>query len=240
MRERDAERVDDLTGSVREWFNQPHEIELRTQELEKGLTEPESRMLWHLPPQSRVLDIGCAAGRASIALAREGHTVTGIDVAERLIKEARTAAKETAVGATFQVCDSVNAPFPEGAFNAALLLKTYCYVPKRANRIAWLHEIARVVKPGGWLFLSQYIIDDVVGSYEPIREENRRRFPSTYATLEDGDGFSLPFEGSPTVGFVHYFMEADLRDELAPSPFQLVDSFRQSTVLYCTLQKRFP
>ncbi|MBI1929196.1 class I SAM-dependent methyltransferase [Candidatus Poribacteria bacterium] len=226
-----------LLGSVKAWFNQPYEVNLRIQEQEDGLSEPEHRIIRFLPQQSRILDIGCATGRASIALAQEGHIVTGIDVAEQLIEKARTLAEKQKIAITYQVCDPMTLPFSDGVFDAALLLKTYCYVPKRQNRIAWLNEIARVLKPEGWLCLSQYIIDEVLGSYGPIHEENQHRFPAISAKLEEGDGFSLPVEGSETAAFIHYFMEADLRAELASSPFQIVDSFRADIIFYCTLKK---
>jgi SAM-dependent methyltransferase len=230
----------DLLDSVKEWFNRSSEVEFRIQELAKGLTEPEHKMLRYLPAESRILDIGCAAGRVSIALAQEGHTVVGVDVAENLIEKARRVAKEKEIDATFRVCDPANLPFSDGQFDAVLLLKTYCYIPKRENRIAWLNEIGRVMRSGGWLFLSQYIIDDVLGSYAPIREDNQNRFPGISETLEEGDNFSLPAKNDKNVEVVHYvhhFMEADLLDELRSSRFQIVDTFREETICYCCLKQ---
>ena len=158
------EDSDDLLGSVQDWFNLLCGVELRVKEQGQGLTEPEKRLLRSLSGQSRVLDIGCAAGRASLALAAQGHAVTGIDVAERLSAKAQGAAERESLPVTFQVCDPLSLPFDDHTFDAALLLKTYCYVPTRQSRLAWLAEIARVVAPAGWLFLSQYVIDDVLGN----------------------------------------------------------------------------
>lgn len=226
-----------LLGSVKAWFNEPHEVNLRIREQEDGLSESESQMVQFLPHQSRILDIGCATGRTSFALAEKGHVVTGIDIAELLIEKARTVAEKRGIAITYQVCDPVTLPFPDSVFDAALLLKTYCYVPKRQNRIAWLNEIARVLKPNSWLLLSQYIIDEALGSYEPIHKENQRRFPSIYTKLEKGDGFSLPVEDNEMVAFIHYFMEVDLRAELESSPFQIISSFRENVMFYCTLKQ---
>lgn len=232
MKKQDSEEVFRLLDSVKDWFNLPQEIDHRISESEEGLTNAERKMILHLTPHSRVLDIGCAAGRASIALAHEGHIVTGIDVAEKLIEKAKQMAEKNQIEVTFRVCDPLKLPFTDGSFDAALLLKTYCYVPRRNNRIAWLEEIARVLCPGGWLFLSQYIIDDILDSYDQIRDENYYQFASAYETLEEGDGFTL---GAPS--YVHFFMEADLLDELRSSPFQMVNSFREDTICYCSLRK---
>jgi hypothetical protein len=95
-----------------------------------------------------------------------------------------------------------------------------------------LEEIARVLCPGGWLFLSQYIIDGILDSYDQIRDENYHRFASDYETLEEGDSFT---SGIPS--YVHFFMEADLLDELKASPFQIIDSFREDTICSCSLRK---
>ena len=224
-----------LFGTVKTNFNAPHEVSLRIEEQHEGLSEPERRMLRFLPQKCCILDIGCATGRTSIALAKEGHVVTGTDVAERLIEKAQVAAEEQDLAITYQVCDPVMLPFPDKVFDAVLMLKTYCYVPKRQNRVAWLNEIARVLKPAGWLFLVQYTIDGIFDNYDPIYEENQQRFPDDILeTLEEGSSFS---EGDAFVTFIRYFLEADLRDELVTAPFQVVDSFREDTLCYYALKK---
>jgi len=90
----------------------------------KGLSRSERRILRVFPPKCCLLDIGCATGRASIALAKAGHVVTGIDVAEQLIEKARTAAEEQELAVTYQVCDALTLPFPTKVFGAVLMLKT--------------------------------------------------------------------------------------------------------------------
>lgn len=227
--------LEKLFSTVKTSFNAPHEVSLRIQEQDEGLSEPERRMLRFLPQKCCILDIGCATGRASIALAKEGHVVTGIDIADRLIEEARVNATEQGLTITYQVCDPTTLPFPDQVFDAVLMLKTYCYVPKRQNRVAWLNEIARVLKPESWLFLVQYSIDGILDNYDPIHEENQQRFPDNILeTLEKGDGFST--HEIPT--FIHYFMEDDLTNELVTAPFQIVDSFREDTLCYYVLKSR--
>ncbi|MCY3552648.1 MAG: class I SAM-dependent methyltransferase [Candidatus Poribacteria bacterium] len=227
--------LENLFSTVKTSFNAPHEVSLRIKEQHEGLSKPERRMLQFLPQKCCILDIGCATGRASIALAKEGHVVTGIDVAERLIEEARVNAAEQELTITYQVCDPATLPFPNEVFDAVLMLKTYCYVPKRRNRVAWLNEIARVLKPESWLFLVQYSIDGILDNYDSIHEENQQRFSDDILeTLEEGDGFST--HEIPT--FIHYFMEADLTDELVTAPFQIVDSFREDTLCHYVLKSR--
>lgn len=54
-----------------------------------------SRLLsTHLPVGSRVLDAGCGAGYFALELARDGHHVVGIDIAEKAIMHAQKALQE--------------------------------------------------------------------------------------------------------------------------------------------------
>lgn len=53
--------------------------------------------LFQLPPRSTVLDIGCGTGRHSIALAKAGMAVTGIDLSTGMLGQARVAASREGV-----------------------------------------------------------------------------------------------------------------------------------------------
>ena len=61
-----------------------------------------------IEPTHRIVDIGCGPGRHALALGERGFTVHGIDVSERFIDLARTAAAERGVQdrVTFEVADA--------------------------------------------------------------------------------------------------------------------------------------
>jgi SAM-dependent methyltransferase len=50
-----------------------------------------------LPPGSAILDIGCGTGRHTIELSRRGYSVTGVDLSEGMLAQARKAADEAGV-----------------------------------------------------------------------------------------------------------------------------------------------
>lgn len=232
----EADRVNteshSLLNSVKAWFNRPEELSQRSDEADNGLSKAEQAFVNALPVGSRFLDIGCATGRLVFALAKQGYAVTGIDVAEKQILQAQQFARQRDCKATLLLYKPPTLPFPNAAFDAAFLVKTYCYIPHRASRIAFLAEIARVLTPNGHLYLSQQILNPYCDSYEPTYDDNYHQFAADYETLEAGDNFTL---GAPS--YVHFFLAADLGEEIAASPFRTVKSSLEGDLLVCILQK---
>lgn len=222
-----------LLHSVTEKYNGPEELDIRKDELKSGIREAEQAFVRKYPPGSRLLDIGCASGRLCFALSRQGFNVTGIDVAGKQIDQARRHAQDENVDVTFLQYEMPTLPLPGGSFAAAFMGNVYCYVPHRASRIAFLDEVARVLVPDGEVFLSQTVLDSVLGSYEEICDDNHRRFAPEFETLEEGDGFIL---GAPQ--YLHFFFADDLKAELAASPFQIVDPVLEDDRFNCVLRKR--
>ena len=98
-----------------------------------------------LPPNSRVLDVGCGPGSLARHLARDGHTVTGIDADPLMIDRAQYLATEVS-GVTFEVGDVRNLRFDDGTFDAALATNVIFLL---ADPLAGLRQMVRAVKPGG-------------------------------------------------------------------------------------------
>ena len=57
------------------------------------------------PPFGRVLDIGCGRGRWTLALAKRGWDVIGIDIVPAAVRAARDRAREAGISITFVVGD---------------------------------------------------------------------------------------------------------------------------------------
>ncbi len=104
---------------------------------------------------TRVLDVGCSQGIASILLAREGCEVVGIDVQQSRIEYANrdleAESEETRGRARFMVADGADLPFADGSFDTVLFGEVieHLAVPDRV-----LGEIQRVLVPGGRLILT--------------------------------------------------------------------------------------
>ena len=91
-----------------------------------------------------VLDLGCAGGFMSEALARRGATVTGIDPAAEAIAAARAHAGPLDI--TYDVGVGEALPYGDAAFDVVVCVDVLEHV-RDLDRV--LAEVARVLKPGG-------------------------------------------------------------------------------------------
>lgn len=105
-----------------------------------------------LSPGDRVLDIACAYGRMTNALAGQGLAVTGLDISDPLLAEARRRADQLGITARFVHADMRELSSFSG-FDCALLWFTcFGYFGHADNRRV-LAETVRCLVPGGRLLL---------------------------------------------------------------------------------------
>jgi 2-polyprenyl-3-methyl-5-hydroxy-6-metoxy-1,4-benzoquinol methylase len=69
----------------------------------------------------KIIDIGCGTGRHSIELSKRGYTITGIDLSESLLKNAREKAKQNGLQIDFLNHDARNLPFNK-QFDVAIMM----------------------------------------------------------------------------------------------------------------------
>ena len=103
--------------------------------------------LMRVPPDARVLDVGCGSGWATRLLsgyAINGH-VTGIDISDEMIRVARESSKAFP-NADFEVASAEQLPFSDNEFTHAFSMESLYYY---ANIPLALEEIHRVLRPGG-------------------------------------------------------------------------------------------
>src|SRR3990167_9614984 len=108
---------------------------------------------WDLGSAQSILDVGCGSGQTAIPAAKKGLQVTGIDIAANLIDHARRAAARAKLDVQFDVGDAEDLPYADQRFDAAISLIGAMFAPRPEQVAA---ELARVIKPGGQLFMANW------------------------------------------------------------------------------------
>ena len=101
----------------------------------------------------RVLDVGCGGGILADSMARKGAQVLGIDLAAKALKVAQLHALEAQTpGVEYREISAEElAAEQPGSFDVVACMEMLEHVPDPASVVA---ACARLVKPGGWVFIS--------------------------------------------------------------------------------------
>ena len=102
--------------------------------------------------EKKVLDIGCGGGILAESMAKLGADVTGIDLASASLEVAKLHGLESGVKVDYQCVSAEDfAEQRPGEFDVVTCMEMLEHVPDPASIIA---ACARLVKPGGHVFLS--------------------------------------------------------------------------------------
>lgn len=112
--------------------------------------------LWSLVKGPEVLEVGVGTGK-NIAFFPDGVKVTGVDLTQGMLEQARNRAAILKRDATLLLGDAQSLEFPDAAFDTVIATFVFCSV---ADPVQGLREVSRVVKPGGQVLLLEHVRSD--------------------------------------------------------------------------------
>jgi ubiquinone/menaquinone biosynthesis C-methylase UbiE len=129
---------DDFAG----WYEKErhHGYHAMLDRLEAGIVEPLAR-------GREVLEVGCGTGLILKRLAGVARRLTGLDLSRGMLAEARRRGFPVTEGS------ATDLPFADGSFDLAFSFKVLPHVPDIRRALA---EMARVVRPGGYVVAEFY------------------------------------------------------------------------------------
>ena len=185
----------------------------------------------YLSRDDRILDIGCGAGRTTIALYGLGYLkVRGVDLSEGMIERAVPLAERAGYPVPFEVGDATGLRYGDESFDGALFsAQGLMCIPGGDNRLQALHEVRRVLRPGGrFIFTAhdRHALPEFARFWE---EESARWVGGTQDSrlLEFGDRIVMD-SGTPT--FLHIPTRDDVAKMIRESGLVVIEDSMRSEV----------
>jgi ubiquinone/menaquinone biosynthesis C-methylase UbiE len=149
----------------------------------------------HVADGQRLLDVGCGFGGTiqQINAANSDMYLTGLNIDPRQL-EAAEAQTEPANGNRIDWVegDACQLPFEDNSFDRILAVECIFHFPSREKFLA---EAARVLKPGGYLAVSDFVPTMAFFGKTPIWWAVRGRIAKSYGTLG-----TIPLRGYKNMG----------------------------------------
>ncbi|WP_439505621.1 class I SAM-dependent methyltransferase [Sediminibacterium sp.] len=152
----------------KDWFNSPYYHLLYQHRDENEAEQFIKTLIAHLSPTKgmRMLDIACGKGRHSMALADMGFDVTGIDLSEASITEAKMAESEWLHFYQHDMRRIFRINYFDYAFN---FFTSFGYFKTRREHDNAIRMMADSIKPKGILVIDYLNVHFVESQLEPIQ-----------------------------------------------------------------------
>ena len=173
----------------------------------------------------RILDLGCGTGRHLAYFSRAGFAVTGIDSSKTALDLAMKWLQEEKLGADMHLGRMEEPfPYPDGHFGAVISVQVIHHNLLQ-DILTTISEIERVLKKGGYLFITVPILGP--------KPENPE---SDWQLHQVEDGTFIPRSG-PESGIPHHFFTEEKLLEVFRN-FKVLEMYIDDTNHRCVLATR--
>ena len=131
----------------------------------------------------RIIELGCGNARLarSLVLRHAGSQVVGLEVDAVQHTKNVSSPQERLL---FVAGSAEAVPFPDAGFDGAMMLKSLHHVPLDGMDAA-LAEVARVVKPGGWFYVSEPIFGGALNEIVRLYNDENTVRRAAQAALDE-------------------------------------------------------
>jgi len=151
---------DRRTETVRDFYtetpfpNYPPEASLSWLRARASHSEFAQKLDAAIPPDARIVEVGCGTGQVSLFLARGERQVIGADLTRASLRLAADAARRFGIeGVSFVETDLTRPALRDGAFDVVYCSGVLHHTPDPRASFA---RIARLARPGGMIVLGLY------------------------------------------------------------------------------------
>lgn len=170
--------------SIREEFTQQSESFARSPAMSSAGMLDSVIDLIPADPGARWIEVACGPGLIARRIAAAVGHVHGVDLTPAMVEKARREAEAAALAnVEFSEGDATALPFGDAAFDGAVTRLSLHHIPAPRRVLA---EMARVVRPGGWVVVADLSTDEDAEAAAWHQEIDRLRDPSHWATLTPG------------------------------------------------------
>ncbi len=179
---------------------------------------------------SNVLDAGCGFGQWSLALAERNSFVDCCDKASHRIRFVKNLSASLQLkNIRARVCPLENLPYKKDSFDAILCYQALYFTPWRKS----IAELARVLKPGGMLYLSFNELGWYMLLWESEKNKAKDYDPKALAARAMQDTLTYDRDGAFRTGANLIIEQTSLMQELVNARFTNI-RFNDHIVEQCT------
>jgi ubiquinone/menaquinone biosynthesis C-methylase UbiE len=180
-------------------------------------TEVSADLLESLPRPRTVIDLGCGTGRCIDAIeVIAARSVVEVDVNYWAVHRAREHCGESRHSG-FVAADGNLLPFEDDVFDLAVAQAFFTVIPTLAERTAIIEEVRRVTRPGGYLYVGDFLQDRANAHY-------LQRYELGYELVGEYGTFPVEDSNGNITYFAHHFGDDELPELLAGQGFEVLKS----------------
>lgn len=185
-----------------------------------------------LKPGQPVLDVACGNGNLAIPAARTGAKVTGVDIAPKLLVQARERAKAEDLDIQFDEGDAESLPYGDASFDEVVTMYGAMFAPRPALVSA---ELIRVCKPGGRIAMANWTPGGFIGQMFKTTAKHVPPPPNMESPVKWGDEATVRERLSDGIASV----EATPRMCIFKLPFSPAETVELFRTYYGPTQRAF-